>query len=277
MMKGRSFNMKNDSNAIFTTPEAARAEIEFLLGKGRELQEQIDHLKRPEVFRVGEDTYISAGGRYERVKPSLPEKLVKPEPFYAYSLDGLIEYIREDVDGCFHDKEVRHIVRVVDPGEVEVVSPVAGYWRERIVVARCMALTPEIKFGTYMDQENFQVMVQTCFEESENRAKVLQLVGNLRKEQSMQTADDGVSQKVTVNAGVVKAADVIVRNPVPLTPFRTFREVEQPESPFVLRVNEEARAALFTGDGSAWMLQAVARIGEYLRHNLQGYNVVVIA
>jgi hypothetical protein len=125
------------------------------------------------------------------------------------------------------------------------------------------------------DSEALVADLDTFF--NENRAKVLQLVGNLRKEQSMQTADDGVSQKVTVNAGVVKAADVIVRNPVPLTPFRTFREVEQPESPFVLRVNEEARAALFTGDGSAWKLQAVARIGGYLRHNLQGYNVVVIA
>ena len=93
----------------------------------------------------------------------------------------------------------------------------------------------------------------------------------------MQVADDGVSQKVTVNAGVVKAADVIVRNPVTLVPFRTFREVEQPESPFVLRVDENANAALFTGDGSAWKLEAVARVGEYLRKNLEGTNVIVIA
>ena len=120
-------------------------------------------------------------------------------------------------------------------------------------------------------------MVQTCFEESENRAVVLKLAGSVRKEQSMQTADDGTSQKVTINTGVATASNVIVRNPVVLTPFRSFREVEQPESPFILRFNEDAQVALFTGDGSAWTLTAVARIKDYLKNNLYGENVEVIA
>jgi len=68
-----------------------------------------------------------------------------------------------------------------------------------------------------------------------------------------------------------------VKNPVTLTPYRTFREVAQPVSPFVLRFNEDAQAALFTGDGSVWKLEAVGLIAEYLRHNLLGYNVKVIA
>ena len=45
----------------------------------------------------------------------------------------------------------------------------------------------------------------------------------------------------------------------------------------MLRFNEEAQAALFTGDGSLWKLEAVSRIAEYLRNNLLGYNVKVIA
>lgn len=128
-----------------------------------------------------------------------------------------------------------------------------------------------------MDPETFQIMLQTCFEDSENRAKVLLLSGNLRKEQEITTADDGVSQRVTVNAGVASVAGVTVKNPVELTPFRTFREIEQPNSPFVLRFDENARAALFTGDGKSWQLEAVGRIAEYLRLMLAEYNVVVIA
>ena len=262
--------MSKDSNAIYTTPEAARAVEEYLLTAGRRAQKEVEDLKRPEVITIGPDTYVSIGGQLKLVTPQKPERLVMPEPFEAYSLDGLIDFIREDVDGFFKSTEDVHIVHVLSPMKVEVVSPVVGYWKERVKVATCTALVPRFDFGEYMDQETFQIAVQTCFEESDNRAKVLQLVGNLRKEQSMQTADDGVSQKVTVNAGIVKAADVIVKNPVPLTPFRTFREVEQPESPFVLRVNEDAEAALFTGDGSAWKLEAVSRIGEYLRNNLLG-------
>lgn len=269
--------MNASINAEKVTPEAVRAETEYLLERGMQIQEQIDYLKRPEVFKVGEDTYISYGGRYTWVKPAEPDRIKKPEPFETYTLDGLIDYIKEDVDGFFQDKEVRYIVRVLSPTVVQVLSPVTGYHMERVQVALCDAQVPKIDFGVYMDQESFQIMLQTGFEPGDNRAKVLQLVGNLRKEQSMQTADDGVSQKVTVNAGVVKAADVIVKNPVPLTPYRTFREIVQPESPFVLRVDENANAALFTGDGSAWKLEAVWKIGAYLREKLQGMNVVVIA
>lgn len=264
-------------NPTTLTPEAARAEVEFLLTAGMKMQRELNDLQRPQTFTVGDQTYISTGKNYERVRPVLPDKIVRPGTFETFSLDGLIDFIKEDVDGYFKDPARKFIVRVSSPTEVEVISPVTGFWMERLTVARCEAVVPAINFGHFKDPESFQIMLQTCFEDSENRALVLQLAGNLRKEQSMQTADDGVSQKVTVNAGVATAADVIVKNPVTLTPYRTFREVAQPESPFVLRFNEDAQAALFTGDGSMWKLEAVNRIAEYLRNNLLGYNVKVIA
>ncbi len=269
--------METKMNAQGITPEAARAEIEYLYKAGQLAQEKIDEQTRPQVFEAAGQTYISTGKEYKRVLPVLPDKIVKPETFSTFSLDGLIDYIRSDVDSNFGNADVRHIVRVTSPTKVEVISPVTGYWKERVIVAQCTAVVPEITFGRYMDTDDFQVMLQTCFEESDNRAKVLQLAGNVRKEQSLQTADDGVSQRVTVNAGVCTAADVTVKNPVTLTPFRTFGEVDQPESPFILRFNEEARAALFTGDGSAWKLAAVARISDYLKANLEGRNVEIIA
>ena len=205
-------------NPSTLSPEAARAETEFLLTYGMKMQRNYDENQRPEVFNVGDQTYISTGNHYERVKPVLPDKIVRPGIFETFSLDGLIDYIKEDVDGYFNDPARKHLVRVTSPTEVEVISPVTGYWMERITVARCEAMVPQIEFARFKDPESFQIMVQTCFEDSENRAKVLMLAGNLRKEQSMQTADDGVSQKVTVNAGVATAADVIVKNPVTLTP-----------------------------------------------------------
>ena len=184
--------------------------------------------------------------------------------------------ILEDPEKRFGEG-TRHIVRVKSPTLVEVIAPETGYWRERELVAYCTAVIPDITFGQYMDAEDFQVMVQTCFMESENRAVVLKLAGSVRKEQNMQTADDGVSQKVTINSGISTAADVIVKNPVILTPYRTFHEVEQPESPFVLRFDEDGNPALFTGDGSKWKLEAVAAIRKYLAEALKDANVDVIA
>ena len=88
--------------------------------------------------------------------------------------------------------------------------------------------------------------------------------------------DSATSWAGTVTNDNITVADVTVKNPVELTPIRTFREIEQPESPFVLRFDENGNCALFTGDGAAWRLLAVARIAEYLKNNLTGYNVVVI-
>lgn len=260
------------------TPEAVRAKEEFLLKMGAKYQKDLDDLRAPVVFEdKNEEQYIYFNGRYERVEYPKPEKIVKAEPFETFSLDGLIDYIKSDPERLFTSQAVRHIVRVRTPTVVQVIAPQRGYWRERELVAYCEAVIPEISFGRYMDTEDFQVMVQTCFMESENRALVLKLAGSVRKEQAMQTADDGVSQKVTINSGVSTAADVIIKNPVTLIPYRTFHEVKQPESPFVLRFNEEGKSALFTGDGSKWKLEAVETVRNYLAEALKDQYVDVIA
>ena len=268
----------NEVKCESLTPEAVRAKEEYLFQTGVKAQKQIDELKAPTLFedKYG-NQYIYCDGDYHLAEERKPDRLVKAEPFKTFSLNGLIDYIKTDAENLFKDGGKRHIVRVKSPTLVEVIAPQTGYWRERETVAYCEAVVPEIYFGRYMNSDDFQVMVQTCFLETENRKTVLMLAGSVRKEQNMQTADDGVSQRVTINAGVSTAADVIVKNPVELIPYRTFHEVSQPESPFVLRFNEDGNAALFTGDGSKWKLEAVDHIREYLAGALIGCNVDVIA
>lgn len=262
-----------ENEKMCMTPEAARAEIEYLYEAGREAQKIAHELEAPTPFEAFGRQYVWVGGELRRVEP---EHLVKPAPFQTYTLDGLIAYIQADVDGFFNHPERKCLVRVTNATTVEVLSPTTGYYQERSRLAYCEADTPSTRFGAYMASEEFQIMLQSNFLPSDNLALVLKLAGRLKKEQSMQVADDGVSQRVTVIDGVATVADVTVKNPVELVPIRTFREIEQPESPFVLRFNENAQVALFTGDGAAWRQMAVARIAEYLKNNLAGYNVEVI-
>lgn len=260
------------------TAEAVRAKEEFLLEYGAKCQGALDEMKAP-VFienKYGEQ-YIAHDGKCMKLEKPKPDHIIKAGSIETYSLNGLVDYIRLDPEGIFHKDGARHIVMVMTPERVKVIAPQKGYWREREEVAQCCAVVPDIKFGRYMDTDEFQIMVQTCFLQDENREKVLQLAGSVKKEQGMQTADDGVSQKVTINSGVSTAADVIIRNPVTLIPYRTFREVEQPESPFVLRFDKEGRAALFTGDSSKWQLEAVENIKGYLMEKLKDEPVDIIA
>ena len=83
--------------------------------------------------------------------------------------------------------------------------------------------------------------------------------------------------KFLVEQGVSMASNVTFKNPVPLKPIRTFAEIDQPESNFTLRVNDSAQAALFEADGGVWKNVAVALIKDYLKSNLYGCNVSVIA
>ena len=263
-------------NTVPMDPATARAEMQYLYEQGRNSIREVHEAGKPEIFEVNNEKYFFANGKFQRVEPVKPEKEVKPDTFCAFSLDGLIDFIKTDVDGYFKDESCKCIVQIASPTEVDVVTPIFGYWKERHLLAHCQATVPNIRFGVWMDPEDFQIMMLSNFHPDENRDTVVKLAGSIRQEQNIERADDGVSQRVTVNQGVATAANITVKNPVYLTPMRTFPEVDQPESPFVLRFNNEANVALFSGDGGAWKLDAVARITEYLRNNLMGYNVVVI-
>ena len=254
-------------------PETARAVEEFLINTGMEMQKAQEHVQ---VIEINGGTYAGFNGRLTRMDRVLPEDDPEPSFVNVFSLHGLVDMIKADVDGMFAPCKPMHIVRVTDETTVEVLSPALGVHKTRHRRILCKAPVPQIKFGQYLETEDFQVMMQTCFEKSDARDMVMTLAGSVSKEQSMRKSDDGMTQTVQVQTGVVTVGDVSLKNPVPLTPLRTFYEVEQVTSSFILRFDENAKAALYEGDGGAWRLYAVRAVADWLRRNLDGCNVCVI-
>lgn len=79
------------------------------------------------------------------------------------------------------------------------------------------------------------------------------------------TADEnGVSQSVTVRKGVALAGTEQVKPIVKLRPYRTFQELMQPESDFLLRVRDGNEIGLFEADGGMWKLDARQSIKYHL-------------
>jgi hypothetical protein len=104
-------------------------------------------------------------------------------------------------------------------------------------------------------------------------------VGNIKEENVRQTGDDGVTQTVTAKSGIARVEDVSVPNPVHLAPFRTFREVSQPLSPFVLRMKQGREGglptvALFEADGGKWKLDAIQFIRDYLAGKIETVPII---
>lgn len=93
-------------------------------------------------------------------------------------------------------------------------------------------------------------------------------LSRMTDEKSVSTNDNGVTQTVEARQGVALNALVEVKPRVLLRPFRTFLEVEQPESEFLLRVHPEEGIGFFEADGGIWKLEAKKNIADYFNTNL---------
>lgn len=189
----------------------------------------------------------------------------------ASTLASIIDYFSGDPDRVF-EREKQYIIRVGGIGNVDVMSSVSGeFMRDDLLSVRA-DLPDGFPFERYMDLETFNIMLQSRFVDTNDRAALLALTANVVDENVKSYGDDGISQVATVKSGVTSVADVKVPNPVLLRPFRTFAEVDQPESKFIFRMrkgDDGVTAALIEADGGAWKIEAIQNIAEYLRNNLQ--------
>lgn len=207
------------------------------------------------------------------------EKIEVIEPMAAAvtltTLTGLIDYIKAGVDGL---KDKTLILHVVNPELIYLQSEMRGDKRRETYI-QCEAILPNnITIENFMDTERFSIMLQSSFVENEDRNILLKIVGNIVEDTVRTTVDDGVSQMVTAKTGVATQGNVVVPNSVTLAPFRTFPEVQQPESKFVFRLKEGPKAALFQADGGAWRNETMKRIKDYLETSLKELpNIKIIS
>jgi hypothetical protein len=184
-------------------------------------------------------------------------------PIEVRSLSGLVEYLTSQFD-----TEEQLMVHVSSPTEVIAFSTLNSDVNRNEYI-RATALLPSFSFDRFYDAEDFNIKLQSAFVKNEDRDIMLKVVGNIREENVKTVGDDGVSQAVQAKVGVATVATVQVPNPVVLKPFRTFVEVDQPESEFIFRLQNGPRAALFEADGGAWKLTAMKNIKEYLQAALE--------
>lgn len=97
---------------------------------------------------------------------------------------------------------------------------------------------------------------------------LLDLLSRISKDSNVATTDNGVSQTVEARKGIALKTVEPLKSRIPLRPFRTFQEVEQPESEFLLRMDEEGNIGLFEADGGMWKLKARETVKAYLETQL---------
>ena len=92
--------------------------------------------------------------------------------------------------------------------------------------------------------------------------------------------DDGFAQTVVSTTGIATKSNVKIEPRQPLQPFRTFIELDQPESEFLIRFFKDFTVALYEADGGAWKIKAKESIAKYLRSELEdaikGNDIIIV-
>lgn len=226
----------------------------------RDALQYVVGLKTAEVLDIN-------GGKYVDKDVHRVDKELRASAIQMNTLTSLVDYLKAGVDSMAD----KMLVQVVSPTKVRVLSMLdADRKREELVDVE--AMIPDFEYGRYMGNERFIIALQSKFIDNDDRALLLQFAGTVKDESIAQYGDDGVTQKATIKTGITSVGDAVVPNPVKLRPFRTFIEVEQPESAFVFRMRQAeghgVECAIFEADGGAWKNAAMKSIKEYLQYEL---------
>lgn len=138
----------------------------------------------------------------------------------------------------------------------------------RLPLYEAVSDVPSISVNQYMSQEHAVIELQSLYAVTDDRDYLLALLSRIDVNQGVSSVDNGISQEVSVRTGAVLKEQQTVQPIVHLQPYRTFLEVEQPASDFLLRLDKEGRPALYEADGGAWKLEAKRNIAAYLGEQL---------
>ena len=222
--------------------------------------EYIVGMSEPQVLEINGETYSDKGLHRICHNP-------KAQAIELTTLTSLVEYIRAGID-TMDDKMIVH---VSSPECVRLYS-MLDLDRVREYIVEVNAQIPEYRYGRSMDHESFLIALQSKFIPNDDRDLLMRFTGTVENGTVAQYGDDGVTQKATIKTGIASKGEAVVPNPVKLRPFRTFIEVEQPESAFVFRMRQDSddgvECAIFEADGGAWKNAAMKNIKEYLQFEL---------
>lgn len=202
--------------------------------------DKIVSLKETKIFEINGQTYADAS------LTRIPPHVDRPDCISVSGLDSICKLIRTELEKV----DTTIMVQVKSNDTVEVMTTYLSDF-SRNTLYRAKADAP----GLYTGFRGREVAL-------------IELLSRMTNENSVSTNDNGVTQTVEARQGVALNAVVEIKPRVMLRPFRTFLEVEQPESEFLLRVDPDEGIGFFEADGGIWKLEAKKNIADYFLKNM---------
>lgn len=213
-------------------------------------------LSKPTELMYNGINYLSANKNRQLIQIIPPA----PDALKLSTLQSLIDFTNaQDID------PYGLLIHVASETQVDLYSLLDTTNQARRRYCSVNIIFDGFPFGRTISNEKFIVYLQSTFKPHENNELLLKLAGNIKQVNEAGFTDDGISQTVTAKTGIVKVENVKIPNPITLKPIRTFPEVDQPVSDFVVRIKDGIEWTLHEADGGAWKLEAIKNIAKWLR------------
>lgn len=220
--------------------------------------EKIEKMSAPSVYDIGSEHYASK--ELVRIDP----KKDFPKSITLTGLESVCKMVRNEA-AAFPDSI---LIQISDYRSVNVFTKLDGEM-DRYYLYHCEADTPMVSIGRYISQSEMIVQLQSLYIPNKDTQYLLQLLSSISSESKVTSNDNGVTQVVEARSGIALTSAVSIKPRVSLKPFRTFLEVFQPESEFILRLDKDGDIGLFEADGGVWKLEATRNIAGYFEESLK--------
>lgn len=232
----------------------------------KELYDRIQETAQPQIVEVGGVTYlVPQNGQLIEVFP----KAIIPDTLPLNSLDALVQMVktefpyRSEEDGkalyitipdhmtvrCFGHPDYDQ--KAIRPVYYEVHATDVPGWSERV----------ELPF------EEMQIALRTRFQETADTPYIQKLLSEISTGAKITFNDNGIATTIVTKKGIDLQANETIKPIITLRPYRTFQEVDQPESVFLIRINERG-ISFIEADGGMWKLKARETIKAFLEDKL---------
>lgn len=234
----------------------------------KEFAQYLVSLKDNKTYEINGETYTD--NPLHRIAPYVP----RPEKLNVTGLDSIVKLVKAEMKKV----TLPVFIRVDGPTAVTVLTALdSDMKRDVLFHAECDV--PGFKEG-FRSYETAIIEIRSKFIPSEDTDYLLDLLARINTENGVTTSDNGVSQTVEARTGVSLKSFVNVRPRVKLAPYRTFLEVEQPASEFLLRLDNDGDVGLFEADGGMWKQQAkrdiLAYFDDALNDEINAGEVIVM-
>lgn len=233
------------------------------------LKEFIEHIQKttsPQIVQVGGQTFaVDNSGVADRILPDF----YGPDTLCLTSLDALVKLVQTEAVPYAGDGAVLYITV---PGHLSAVcfgryDPEDAFSRTTYYEADAVDV-PGWDDKVTLPFEEAQIALRTRFQPSADLDYVMKLLSDISTGAKITFNDNGIATSIVTRKGIDLQGADLIKPIVSLRPYRTFQEVEQPESVFLIRVNERG-ISFIEADGGMWKLKARQTVKEYLEKRLE--------